>query len=66
MKHYFYCTPENARRLKALRKQFKNSFEFSTLTRTNDVEEVFCESNLSTEILNHYAIRFDTHFIKFL
>lgn len=66
MTHYFYCTPENARRLTALRKKFKKAFYFRTLTRTNDVEEVFCESNLNTEVLNHYAIRFDTHFIKFL
>lgn len=41
MVHRFYTTPETARELTALKK--KNGFYFRTLTRTDNIDRVYCE-----------------------
>lgn len=66
MMNYFYCTPEGAARLKAFHKQARQSFVLETFSTTPSSKEIFCKSNLQREVLKHYAIRFDNHFINFL
>lgn len=41
MVHRFYTTPETARELTTLKK--KNGFYFRTLTRTDNIDRVYCE-----------------------
>ena len=48
----FYCTPETAHRLTKLCKKMRGAFYFRTLTRTDNVYSVLCESNATHDVID--------------
>lgn len=53
MVHRFYATPETAHKL--TKESKRNHFYFRTLTRTDDIDSVYCETtDLGLDYINEY------------